>query len=328
LLAAPLFLLLLAADPAGPPARLSQQSASPSAEFNQGSIAFARAEYSRAIEILRPLLYPEIRLQSEGEIATAHRMLGTAYLFVGDEANAAEEFRRFLQLRPAYRLDPLLDPPMVVDFFDRVVQEQEEELEEFQRKRQEAEAREAARRASNEEPTIIVQRYVKNSYAVNFIPFGAGQFQNGQRSKGWFFLTTQSVLAGTSLAALATNFALYGMTHPIGCEPANDPTARGPGCAPGFLPNSEKDRSRMILRVQLISGALFWVTAAWGVVDALLNYQPQVLLESVQPPGAKTPSRTAAKKTAQTGSDIVSDVRLGVAFVGEGALGGGLTFRF
>ena len=46
--------------------------------------------------------------------------------------------------------------------------------------------------------------------AVNFVPFGAGQFQNGQRRKGWLFFGAEAVLGAVSVGAFATNFALYG----------------------------------------------------------------------------------------------------------------------
>ena len=46
---------------------------------------------------------------------------------------------------------------------------------------------------------------------MNFVPFGAGQFQNGQRRKGWLFLGIEGGLAAISLGAFLTNFALYGI---------------------------------------------------------------------------------------------------------------------
>src|SRR5262249_2077847 len=50
--------------------------ATPAVEFERGKNAFARGEYGRAVELLRPLVYPEVRLETEGEIVQAHRMLG------------------------------------------------------------------------------------------------------------------------------------------------------------------------------------------------------------------------------------------------------------
>src|SRR3954464_9412685 len=117
---------------------LALEASTPADELERGTVAFARGEYARTIEILKPLLYPEPRLQQEGRIAQAHRMLGVAYLFERQNAEAAEEFRKLLQLRPDYRMDPLLDPPMVVDFFNNILKQQESALAELARKRKEA----------------------------------------------------------------------------------------------------------------------------------------------------------------------------------------------
>ena len=56
-----------------------------------------------AIGILHPLLYPEIRLESEGAVVQAHRMLGVAHLFENRPDDARREFRKLLELRPDYR---------------------------------------------------------------------------------------------------------------------------------------------------------------------------------------------------------------------------------
>ena len=100
----------------------------PRETFERGRTAFGRAEYKRAIEVLNPLLYPEVVLDSEGEVVQAHRMLGVAYLFAGQPEEAKREFHKLLELRPDYRFDPLLDPPQVVDFFNGVLHDYEGEL--------------------------------------------------------------------------------------------------------------------------------------------------------------------------------------------------------
>jgi hypothetical protein len=306
LLGVPTFLLLLAL-----------QASPPSVEFQRGKVAFDRGEYGRAIELLRPLLYPEPRLQSEGEIATAHRMLGVAHLFERQNDQATQEFRKFLQLRPDYRMDPLIDPPLVVDFFNGVLKQQESELAELRRLRHEAEADERRRRdADRPLPQLYERRFVRNSLAVAFLPFGAGQFQNGHRTKGWVFLGSQSVLAGISTAAFATNFALYGARPVIRCEPAPAGTP-GPGCGPGYRPSPDQARSQLLLKVQLVSGALFFAAAIWGVTDAILNFQPEVEL-------APLDQKRAAQGTAPRDG-------LSPRFVftsSDGSWGGALAFRF
>src|SRR3954463_1034473 len=102
---------LFAAGPTGPGSATTAREV-----FDRGRTAFGRAEYQRAIEILHPLLYPEVLLDSEGEVVQARRMLGVAYLFENKPDDARREFHKLLALRPDYRFDPLLDPQRVVDF--------------------------------------------------------------------------------------------------------------------------------------------------------------------------------------------------------------------
>src|SRR5262245_23419901 len=199
---------------AGPTAPVPTSTAARDA-FDRGRTAFGRAEYARAIEVLHPLLYPEVLLDSEGEVVQARRMLGVAYLFENHPEEARREFRKLLELRPDYRFDPLLDPQRVVDFFNGVVKDEESAIAAIEARRrqrdQEAAARrqrEAARLAPVTQTVVVFERH---SYLINFFPFGAGQFQNGDRRKGWFFLGTEAALAAISAGAFVTNFAIYGI---------------------------------------------------------------------------------------------------------------------
>src|SRR5262245_29298404 len=93
--------------------------------FDRGRMAFGRAEYQRAIDILRLLLYPDVQLDSEGEVVQVHCMLGVAYLFENKPEDARREFKKLLELRPDFRFDPLLDLQQVVDFFNGVLKEEQ-----------------------------------------------------------------------------------------------------------------------------------------------------------------------------------------------------------
>jgi tetratricopeptide (TPR) repeat protein len=253
--------------------------AQPSAEFERGRTAFERAEYARAIEILRPLLYPEIRLATEGQVVQAHRMLGVAHLFEKQNDLAAQEFRKLLQLRPDYRFDPLLDPPQVVDFFNGVLHDYEGELAQIEAKRRQAEQEEERRRLAYERgrgaPTVVERRYARNSFTINFIPFGAGQFQNGDRRKGWTFLLSESALAAISVGALSTNFAVYGFRPHRGCVPQTNLDVS----APCKVDTSAEDHSRLLTRIQVVSGGAFFAVAAWGIADAIRHFKPEVPLD-------------------------------------------------
>jgi hypothetical protein len=305
------FLILQAATPAAPVAAVSSATA-PVEELRRGRNSFDRGEYARAIEILRPLLYPEIRLDSDVQIVQAHRMLGVAELFQGNNDAASQEFRKLLQLRPEYRFDPLLDPPQVVDFFNGVQRAQERELAALEAKQQEA-AR--ARQRDREQcerlragPAVVERRFNRHSFAVNFVPFGAGQFQNSQRTKGWVFFGVEAGLASVSLAAFATNMTLYGMRPKRGCIRDTGATP----CPPEYIDHTDENRSRWLLRTQIAAGAAFFGAAVWGILDALYYYRTEI-------PMAPTP---VASPSASNHNLSFSPLLTG------DALGPGLHFRF
>ena len=270
--------------------RASPGQVTPREAFERGRTAFGRAEYRRAIEILNPLLYPEVVLDSEGEVVQAHRMLGVAYLYANRAADARREFHKLLELRPDYRFDPLLDPQPVVDAFNAVVKEEESEIAAIESRRRLRDQELAARRQREArlhpapQATVVYERH---SYLLNFVPFGAGQFQNGQRRKGWLFLGIEGGLAAISLGAFLTNFALYGIEPRRHClvDTMNDATGLPVPCPPDKIDHAQENTSRALLGVQLVSGGLFFAAAIWGVVDALRHYQRDVLLPTAPAAG-------------------------------------------
>jgi hypothetical protein len=254
------------------------QAVAPTEEFQRGRNAFDRGEFKRAIEIVHPLLYPEIRLPSEHLIVQGHRILKISYLYERQPEEAAVEFRKLLQISPDFRFEPLLNPPEVVDFFNSVRKDYSAELAQLEAKRKEAER---ARQRDREEcekvragPTVIEKRVGRNSFIVNFVPFGAGQFQNGHRGKGWAFLTAETLLGAISIAAFATNLAVYGLRPQRACRIELGDVA----CPPSLIDHTDENRSRWLTRVQVGSGAAFFGVVAWGILDAIYFYQPETQL--------------------------------------------------
>jgi hypothetical protein len=270
--------------------RAAPAQPTPREVFERGRTAFGRAEYRRAIDILHPLLYPEVVLDSEGEVVQAHRMLGVAYLYSNRPEEAKREFHKLLELRPDYRFDPLLDPQLVVDTFNAVVKEEEAEIAAIETRRRQRDAELAARRQREARlhagaPAVVF--YERHSYLLNFVPFGAGQFQNNQRRKGWAFLGVEGGLAAISVGAFITNFALYGLQPHRRCLSAqvNGVDGLPQSCPPDQIDHSQENVSRDLLGVQLVSGGLFFAAAIWGVIDAIRHYQRDVPLETPPPPG-------------------------------------------
>ena len=47
-------------------------------------------------------------------------------------------------------------------------------------------------------------------------------------------------------------------------------------CPPDQIDHSQEDNSKLLLRVQVVSGGLFFAVAIWGVIDAIRHYQREV----------------------------------------------------
>lgn len=143
----------------------------------------------------------------------ARLYLATCTLMLGDEARARDALREALKGNPLMASpDSLSFPPPLVALFLQVRDEvqaivarrEAEEVERLRaasrRARGEAEARAARERALMElaqQETLVARSH----RVVAFLPFGAGQYQNGHRALGDFFLVTEvgvGVIAGVS----------------------------------------------------------------------------------------------------------------------------------
>jgi len=226
--------------------------------------AYLFGDYKKVIRTLVPVLYPTATVDPNVEIA-ARRLLGLSYLFERDEENAEQEFLALLRLDPDFTLDPLIDPPPFVEFFNRVRATHKEDLAERQRRQEEAEelrrqaeAQRAKEMAEREALRKEAERYVwvipeRNAWLA-LVPFGVGQFQNGHRAKGMTLLVGEAVLGAASLSLALT----VRLRYPDGTFPNADA--------------GERDIADTLVSAQIITGALFFGAVIYGVVDALAYY--------------------------------------------------------
>jgi hypothetical protein len=240
----------------------------PEEALERGRVAYERGAYREALEIVRPLLYPSIELASEEAVIDAHRLLALAHLFNKQEPEAEEEVKALLALRPTYELDPVVDPPVAVRFFQNVRARQDARLAEL--KRREAEERAAREREAAErrkaQATFFERGYRVNSRLVAALPFGIGQFQNGNRYLGIFFATTQALAAALSIGCWAGIEAKWGNTP---------------------VPKSDTAAANAVQNTQLAAGAVFWGLYLAGLIDAEVRFKPRVDVEEREVPGTK-----------------------------------------
>ena len=289
---------LVAVRPHGAGARRSVSPAAREA-FDRGRTAFGRAEYQRAIDILHPLLYPEVVLDSEGEVVQAHRMLGVALPVRESARRGAPRVPQAAGAAPRLPLRSAARPAAGGRLLQRRAQGGGERRSRSSRRGASKRETELAARRLETRPAGRASRpssrYEQHSFAINFIPFGAGQFQNGERRKGWVFLGIETRWPRSRSAR----------SRPTSRSTASaDPRAawmRRPAARPA-VPQCMNDRSlggghrrATLLGVQLVSGGLFFAVAVWGVVDAIRNFQPEVR-SSAGTAGARVGARRATAR--------------------------------
>jgi hypothetical protein len=92
-------------------------------------------------------------------------------------------------------------------------------------------------------------------YAFNFVPFGAGQLENGQRGKALAFALAE-------VATAATSAGIY--VHLEHQYPD------------GLVPVAEVGHARTLQQLEVGSGVAFFGLVGWGVIDAITHWHPAV----------------------------------------------------
>jgi hypothetical protein len=265
--------------------------------LEQGRTAYDRGDYHHAIDTIHPLLYPSIELGTEDDVVLAHRLLALSYFFVQKPKEAEAEVTSLLALRPNYALDPIVDPPLAVRFFEDVRRRQSDRLHAIERREQE-EAEQAKKERDREEAEarahaqrIYVDRLVeRHSRLIALIPFGVGQIQNGQLGKGILFGSAELVLAAVSIGTWAS--LTYDSRYPL--DPSNGHR---------LFPAGDEQRVATLLGFQLGAAAAFYAVVAWGIIDAQVLFKRDVVREENERKGTpkkKAPSLSFTPLTSPT----------------------------
>jgi hypothetical protein len=244
-------------------------------ELKRARDRFEFGAWADAAGTLRQLLSSG-RSLTEEEAVDAYRMLGIAEYHMGDLPQARSAFLNLLSNDPDYTLDAFLVPPPIVDLFDAVKRENEDALgplrEQKRALREQARlAEEARRKLLAEAPPTKVVRVQERLYLFNWMPLGAGQFQNGDRAKGVAIAAGQVTAGAVNLAAIIAHAQLAD----------NMPrcTSAEPDCSRPPYSDSDRDLLATLDVVKYVSAGVFWALYAYGVWDAHRNYVPIVETE-------------------------------------------------
>jgi hypothetical protein len=192
--------------------------ADPRADLEKAHNAYAAHKYDDAELRLRALLDAKSgALRDPDNIAEARMYLAATLLAEKRGEEAAATLDLLLADRPEYTPDPLRVSLEAIDAFTdartrnegRLKAIQEEKVRKAQDEKAKLEAereRQALRLAMLEKlasTEVVIERH---SRWMAMLPFGAGQFQNGQTAEGWLFLTSEALLGAGSIVAAGMSY--------------------------------------------------------------------------------------------------------------------------
>jgi tetratricopeptide (TPR) repeat protein len=263
--------------------------ANPNSDLDRAREAFRAKNWQSAAEITNNLLYPTVTLGDRTEAVEGHLLLGAAKYEIGDRDRARTEFTEALKLNA--------EASMSTNFSEGAVRLFEDTKAEFAAQRaREAEAKrlaEAREKLEAYRKSLVVIE--KRSYGVNFVPFGAGQFQNKQNVKGYIFAGTEFATAATSAGIFLYLAGTYGLSAKV--------------------PLGDVSRIQRLQQVEIGTSIAFFAIYAYGVFDSLRHYTPSVKVQgddSLLPPelrdiGSDKPKPTPPKTSLHIVPMLVPD---------------------
>lgn len=157
---------------------------------------YAYGNYSEAVKELRALLYP-MKLSTDAQVVEARKYLALSYYLLGRRHDVEEEFTKLLYLDPDHELDPFSVAPAVIELFESVRRGLKEQLDSVRQRK--SEERLAPPRPGT--LRVVQTRSLERSDLATFMPFGIGQFQNGELRNGLLFCIAEVALLAVNVGA-------------------------------------------------------------------------------------------------------------------------------
>ncbi len=244
-------------------------------ELDKGRAAYSAKNYVEAAPHFRRVLDPAETGRDTAQTSLARIYLGAIAVAEKRREDATKLFEILLLDDQLYEPDPLTFPTDVINLFIDTRAELRVRLNAAagERARLEAErkAREESERKARELWLLRVQEMaseervtVRSSRFFALVPFGVGQFQNGQNGLGIAFLAIE----GTLVLGTALTLPFYMSAQ----ASAEEEFARGD---PGLVAQSYKNRASNIRAVNLTLVGGLALTAILGIAQAQWSYVPE-----------------------------------------------------
>jgi len=251
--------------------------ADPLGDLEKAHNAYVAHRYADAEARLRALLDERTgSLKDPDGIADARMYLGAVLVEEGKKEQANEVFERLLLDKSDYKYDPLNVSTEAINAFldaqtrlrDTIRSGQDKKALEEQAKKAKAELdreRAVLRLAMLEKMASDEQVIEKNSRWSALLPFGVGQFQNGQKDLGWVFLSAESLLAVGSVVGAVVSY--YEQSQ------VNDSLKGENKYAADYY---HQNAYQSFVVGDLLAGA-FFLTAIVGAVQAEVAFVPEIV---------------------------------------------------
>ena len=299
--------------------------------------AFAQVVPEREVEIIQSLYeagkYAEAARRANESLAVAnftepqrvklHEIAGVSSFNLGDLKAAQAAFLQLLRINPDHILDPFAVAPPAIKVFDQVrrdhadalnlvrqqialrIEQEKRDAAEKERLRKEQEERQ--KRDAAQLTELTVRTVERNSMVVNFIPFGAGQFQQGRLGWGTAFAIAQGICAVLSIVSYFAVEALYEEDEIVF---TNVLTADGSGIKRVTIRSIPPDRAverDVWTGLQFGTGIAFYALWALGVGDAVWHHEAETVTETKRP----LPKPTARLRIFPTNGGVGAGVTIG-----------------
>lgn len=210
-------------------------------------VLYDYGQYPEMVDLLDDGLKKSIFADSDLE--EVNRFLGIGYFIINNSPKSSEHFLRMLTKNPDAGLDPASVPPTIIKHFEKIKNENRALLD-------------IIRAQKNDAPTKVRLERIHNPYFVNFIPFGAGQFQNKEPTKGALFLSGQLLALGINVTAYFVSLNLESYD--------------------GYYSAGNSERAKQWRIVQYTSLGVLVALMVGGVIDAVIHHEPFTFVEVKQ----------------------------------------------
>lgn len=281
--------------------------------------AFAQVMPDREVQIIQSLYdtgkYAEAARRANESLTLAnfsdaqrirlHEIAGLSSFHLGDTRGAQASFLSLLKVNPDYLLDPFAVPPAAIKVFEQVRKDngdalnlvrqqislrlEQEKRALAERERLAKEQEERLRRQEILNGKVTERTIEKRSMLVNFLPFGAGQFQQGRVGAGAAFAVSEGVLAVLSIVSF---FAIEALFQDVTITRDDLLTADGRPFTFSVraIPPERRIQRDVWTGLKYGTGIAFYALWGVGAGEAIWNHQSEVITEREVPATPAPPS--------------------------------------